>query len=96
MPAQRILPSMPADGPTTTEAPQTRLRALTADCRAAAWLRFARAPVVDNGRVFDLRFETAARGNFTSMSPVAGDGQAECPGFVPDWEMPRADALRRR
>jgi inner membrane protein len=76
--------------------PLERLRALTADCRSAAWLRFARAPVVENGRVFDLRFETAARGNFTTMSLMAGDGQAECPGFVPDWAMPRADAIPGR
>lgn len=76
--------------------PLERLRALTADCRSAAWLRFARAPVVLNGRIFDLRFETAARGNFTTMSLVAGDGQSECPGFVPDWVMPRADAIRGR
>lgn len=76
--------------------PLESLRALTADCRSAAWLRFARAPVVENGRIFDLRFETAARGNFTAMSYAAGNGQGGCPAFVPDWEMPRADAIRSR
>ena len=75
--------------------PLTSLRALPADCWSAAWLRFARAPVVERGRIFDLRFENAARGNFTAMSHMPGDGQAGCPGFVPDWEMPRADTISR-
>jgi inner membrane protein len=71
------------------------LRALAADCRASAWLRFARAPVLAGHRLFDLRFENAARGNFTSMTPDAGDRRAGCPPFVPHWEMPRTDALTR-
>ena len=78
------------------QVPLERLRALTADCWSAAWLRFARAPVVDSGRLLDLRFETAARGNFTSMRHVTADSQSGCPGFVPDWAMPRADAIAGR
>ena len=50
--------------------PGQRLRVLTTDCWTAAWLRFARAPVVAQGRLFDLRFENAARGNFTAISDV--------------------------
>jgi inner membrane protein len=45
--------------------PLDSLRALTADCWPAAWLRFTRAPVIENGRLFDLRFESAARGRAT-------------------------------
>lgn len=69
------------------------LRGLAGDCRAAAWLRFVRAPVVQQNRLFDLRFESDTRGNFTSMRHVPGDGRFGCPDYVPDWAMPRADAL---
>lgn len=68
------------------------LRAAASDCRAAAWLRFARAPVFENGRLFDLRFENETRGNFTSMRHRPGERSA-CPDHVPQWTMPRADAL---
>ena len=68
------------------------LRAAASDCRAAAWLRFARAPVLESGRLFDLRFENESRGNFTSMR-YRPDDPARCPGFIPHWTMPRADAL---
>jgi hypothetical protein len=76
--------------------PLDSLRALAADCWPAAWLRFTRAPVIENGRLFDLRFESAGRGNFTTMRRPARDSQPGCPGFVPGWKMPRADAIRAR
>ena len=75
--------------------PVEDLRALASDCRSAAWLRFARAPVLERGRLFDLRFESEARGNFTSMRHDAGDSRWGCPPYVPRWTMPRADALAR-
>ena len=60
------------------------------NCRARAWLRFGRAPVVRAGRMFDLRFENPLQGNFTAMAL----GHAEtCPGNVPAWGMPRDDLL---
>jgi inner membrane protein len=75
--------------------PLEDLRALAEDCRSSAWLRFARAPVFGPGRLFDLRFENEARGNFTSMRRDAGGSRPGCPAYVPHWEMPRADALTR-
>ena len=70
--------------------PLSELRALARDCWSAAWLRFARAPVLDRGRLFDLRFENEARGNFTSMSWAPADGRLPCPANIPNWTMPRA------
>lgn len=61
------------------------------DCRAAAWLRFGRAPVVDGGRLFDLRFSNRLGANFTSL-PLR-QAPPSCPAFVPPWDPPRADVL---
>ena len=73
--------------------PLARLRALEReDCWVRAWLQFARAPVADDRRVFDLRFETLPRDNFTAM-PL---GRAGCPANVTGWTPPRADLLAPR
>jgi inner membrane protein len=73
--------------------PLARLRALHRDdCWVRAWLQFARAPVADDRRVFDLRFETLPRDNFTAM-PL---GRAGCPAHVTAWAPPRADLLAPR
>jgi inner membrane protein len=73
--------------------PLGRLRALARDdCWVRAWLQFARAPVADGRRVFDLRFETLPRDNFTAM-PI---GRAGCPANVTGWTPPRADLLAPR
>lgn len=73
--------------------PRERLRTLAReDCWVRAWLQFARAPVADERRVFDLRFETLPRDNFTSMEL----GRAGCPARVTDWTPPRADLLAPR
>jgi inner membrane protein len=62
------------------------------DCWVAAWLKFGRAPVLDDGRIFDLRFE--ARGeNFTAMR-FDGAPRAACPANVPSWQPPRTDLLQ--
>ena len=63
--------------------PLETLRAIASDCRAAAWLRFARAPVFEGGRLFDLRFESDTRGNFTSMRHVIDEGRSGCPSVRP-------------
>ena len=74
--------------------PLSRLRDLAQrDCQAAAWLQFGRAPVVDAGRIFDLRFE--ARGdNFTAMGIAPPGEDRTCPPRLTRWEPPRADLLR--
>jgi inner membrane protein len=73
--------------------PLARLRALHRDdCWVRAWLQFARAPVADDRRVFDLRFETLPRDNFTAM-PL---GRPGCPAHVTAWAPPRADLLAPR
>jgi inner membrane protein len=91
------LPTLRAEGPMlwTDEIvqPRARLRALERDdCWVRAWLQFARAPVDGGGRVFDLRFETLPRDNFTAL-PL---GRAGCPANVTRWTPPRADLLAPR
>jgi inner membrane protein len=71
--------------------PLSELRALARDCWSSAWLRFARAPVLDRGRLFDLRFESEVRGNFTSMSRALAEGRLPCPANIPEWTMPRTE-----
>jgi inner membrane protein len=74
-----------------------RLRAgAESDCRVRAWLRFVRAPVITPARAYDLRFERPGGGNFTSMTIGTSSPSEACPGFVPEWTMPRADALGGR
>jgi hypothetical protein len=73
--------------------PLAQLRDLhNRDCRVSAWLQFGRAPVIRDGQILDLRFETGRRGNFTAMS-IADDSSAGCPTHVTPWELPRADLL---
>ncbi|SHN42489.1 inner membrane protein [Duganella sacchari] len=65
------------------------LRTLKAsNCRADAWLRFSRIPLLANGELSDYRFSTTPRGNFTTM-PVTQ--ASSCPQGVPAWDYPRAD-----
>ena len=72
--------------------PLARLRALARDdCRARAWLRFGRAPVIDGEWIYDLRFRERSGDNFSRMRLTTSEG---CPSHVPEWSMPRADLLR--
>ena len=71
--------------------PLQRLRTLAErDCWVRAWLRFGRAPVIDQDSIVDLRFSDRPGREFTVMR-VAQEG---CPPHVPNWGMPRADLLR--
>jgi inner membrane protein len=63
------------------------------DCRVKAWMRFGRAPLLRDGTIRDLRFETGARRNFTAMTLGPDPEASPCPAYVPGWEMPRADLL---
>lgn len=75
-----------------TRQPLRQLRALAAgNCWARAWLRFGRAPMIEGGSLFDLRFAERPGREFTAM-PVAR--RETCPPYVPGWSMPRADLLR--
>jgi len=70
----------------------TRLRTLAdGDCWVRAWLRFGRAPVVEDGSIYDLRFAERIGQNFSRMELVPRRG---CPANAPAWAMPRADLLR--
>ncbi|MEO5741292.1 MAG: metal-dependent hydrolase [Vicinamibacterales bacterium] len=72
--------------------PLQRLRTLARnDCWVRAWLQFGRAPVIERGSIYDLRFAERIGQDFSSMRIGAREG---CPRYVPDWEMPRADLLR--
>jgi inner membrane protein len=76
----------------TIHQPLQRLRALAAgDCWVRAWLRFGRAPVIEGGSIYDLRFAERFGQNFSHMRLDAREG---CPANVPAWGMPRADLLR--
>jgi hypothetical protein len=57
-----------------------------------AWLRFGRAPVIEGGSIFDLRFADRIGQEFSHMRLERHEG---CPANVPGWSMPRADLLRR-
>lgn len=63
-----------------------------ADCQLRAWLRFARAPLLDADSASDLRFGTRLAPNFSTIA-LAGDQRRACPAAVPPWTMPRADLL---
>ena len=74
----------------------TALRSRAAeDCHLDAWMRFGRAPLMRDGTIRDLRFETGRQENFTAMTLVSGDDPPRCPPYVPGWGMPRADLLAR-
>jgi inner membrane protein len=63
------------------------------DCWARAWLRFGRAPVIDKGQLFDLRFADRQTRNFSHMPLTREPDDPACPGFVPRWNIPRTDLL---
>jgi inner membrane protein len=76
----------------TRHQPLQRLRALAErDCWVRAWLRFGRAPVIERGTIFDLRFSDRIGQEFSHMRLERREG---CPANVPGWSMPRADLLR--
>jgi len=64
------------------------------NCRAAAFLRFARAPYLARVHgvqvIGDLRFD---RGQGPSFAQLALDAERGCPRHVPPWEPPREDLL---
>jgi inner membrane protein len=69
-----------------------RHRAAT-DCFFAAWLRFARIPLIDDGVAEDVRFSASPRGgNFTELR-LADFAGRPCPTHVPQWTPPRTDLL---
>jgi inner membrane protein len=69
----------------------TRLRRLAVgDCWVRAWLRFGRAPVIEGGSIYDLRFAERIGENFSRMELIPRGG---CPSNVPNWGTPRADLL---
>ncbi|GAB3549895.1 hypothetical protein GCM10027343_32270 [Noviherbaspirillum agri] len=62
------------------------------NCHFAAWMRFARAPMVTADDASDLRFRSTLRKNFTTIN-FAEFSDRECPRAVPQWDFPRADLL---
>jgi inner membrane protein len=74
--------------------PLDGLRALRdRDCWVNAWLQFGRAPRVEDGMIFDMRFDRGGR-NFTSMALRPGPEGSICPSHLTSWEPPRADLLQ--
>jgi inner membrane protein len=75
-----------------THQPLQRLRTLAdSNCWVRAWLRFGRAPVIEAGSIFDLRFSVRPGREFSDMRLAPYEG---CPANVPNWAMPRADLLK--
>jgi len=71
----------------------TGLRDLGAqDCWARAWLQFGRAPVLRDGRLFDLRFDNGTGRNFTTLT-LTTERDAGCPPHVTPWALPREELL---
>jgi len=66
------------------------LHELDADCRGAAWLRFARAPAIGPDAVTDVRFGEGS--NFSTLPLDKAVGQP-CPAPIPLWGKPRQDLL---
>jgi inner membrane protein len=66
------------------------------NCHFAAWMRFARAPAIDEGTATatDARWSPLGSANFSTMG-YAGLAGVPCPRPVPDWGYPRADLLRQ-
>ena len=64
------------------------------DCWVKGWLQFGRAPVLEDGRLEDLRFGGRFRQNFTTMALKPSAEAARCPRNLTSWGMPRADLLR--
>lgn len=62
------------------------------NCHVDAWLRFARAPLMDEKSAEDLRFSSGLRGNFTTMK-LEDINARNCPRRVPEWNYPRSDLL---
>lgn len=62
------------------------------NCRVRAWLRFARAPKLENDAASDMRFSFRSRDNFTSMD-FSVSGEDVCGSYVPPWDFPRQDLL---
>lgn len=69
------------------------LRALAReDCRARAFLRYARAPFWTASVIGDLRYDRERGLGFAELAL----GDRHCPRAVPPWQPPRADLLGER
>jgi inner membrane protein len=64
----------------------------SANCYFEAWMRFARAPSLDDARATDLRFASSQRGNFSTIRLDEFKNRA-CPNYIPKWDFPRSDLL---
>lgn len=65
------------------------------NCHLHAWMRFARAPLLDDGSASDARWSPSRARNFSSID-YADLARTPCPAHVPGWGMPRADLLQGR
>jgi inner membrane protein len=61
-----------------------------ADCALDAWLRFARTPLLLDGKATDVRFGEPGAWNFSTLQLAPSDA---CNYSVPRWGYPRADAI---
>ncbi|MES2933185.1 MAG: metal-dependent hydrolase [Pseudomonadota bacterium] len=62
------------------------------NCHFEAWLRFARAPSLNETEASDSRFGSSMVKNFSSFN-FADFKNRECSRFIPGWDFPRADLL---
>lgn len=61
------------------------------DCFFRAWTRFARIPVHEQSRAWDLRF--ARNGDNFTLIDLDRMSRHECPARQPQWDRPRKDLL---
>lgn len=62
-------------------------------CHMDAWLRFARAPALNEDNATDVRYGVEPDSNFSTIR-YANFANAPCPPGVPRWAYPRADLLQ--
>jgi inner membrane protein len=71
-----------------------QLREAFTGCHGLAYLRFARAPFLEQSEQIlgDLRYDREPAADFSEIS--LPEANAACPEWVPPWEPPRVDVLR--
>lgn len=64
---------------------------LSRDCFVDAWMRFARAPLIESNVAFDVRYAFGDGSNFSALK--ISESARSCPRFIPPWSKPRQDLL---
>lgn len=63
------------------------------NCFFRAYARFARIPAIEHNRAWDARFQRGKIENNFSYIDFSAFTEAQCPGSIPQWGVPRRDIL---